>query len=70
MDKNTIFATSSKTYGQGNDLELFKNNKNAIKEGKDLRALERRLPKNWKKPKWTPPVDPYDPIANMYKKKK
>ena len=68
MDKKTIFGTTSESYGQGTNVQLFKNNKYSIKEGKDLRALERRLPKGWKKPKWTPPVDPYDPVANMHKK--
>lgn len=70
MDKKANFATTSEAYGQGTNVELFKNNKYSIKEGKDLRSLERRLPKGWKKPKWTAPVDPFDPVANMYTKKK
>ena len=39
--------------GKGNNVELFKNVKYNIHENNDLRALERRLPKGWKKPKWT-----------------
>jgi hypothetical protein len=35
-------------------VELFKDKKYNIAENTDLRALERRLPKGWKKPKWTP----------------
>lgn len=42
---------------------MFQNNKNNIIENKDLRAMERRLPKNWKKGKWTAPVDPFDPLS-------
>ena len=51
-------------------MEMFNNSKYNIHENKELRALERRLPKNWKKGKWTPPADPYDPLTNMGKKKK
>jgi hypothetical protein len=35
-------------------MEIFKDGKYNIHENNDLRALERRLPKGWKKPKWTP----------------
>lgn len=49
---------------------MFNNTKNNIIENKDLRALERRLPKNWKKGKFTAPVDPFDPLTNMNKKKR
>lgn len=48
---------------------MFDNSKYNIHENKDLRALQRRLPKGWKKQKWTPPVDPFDPLAKMGKKK-
>ena len=39
MDKKTIFSTTSNAYGQGSNVQLFKDNKYSIKEGKDLRAL-------------------------------
>jgi hypothetical protein len=39
MDKKVIFNTTAESYGQGQNVELFKNNKYSIKEGKDLRAL-------------------------------
>lgn len=63
------FQTSSSAYGKGDNVELYKDPKNNIHENKDLRALERRLPKGWKKPKWTAPVDPFDPLSKMGKKK-
>lgn len=57
-------------------MEVFKNDKYHIHECHDLRALERRLPKNWKKTKWTPRThiynsadDPYDELKKMGKKK-
>jgi hypothetical protein len=31
--------------------------------------LSRKLPKTWKKGKFTPPVDEFDPLKNTYKKK-
>lgn len=31
MDKKTVFSTSSNIYGQGTNVELFKDNKYAIK---------------------------------------
>ena len=49
-----LFQTSAQSYGKGSNMELFKDNSHNIHENKDLRALERRLPKNWKKAKWTP----------------
>lgn len=49
-----VFEATSTTYGKGENVELFKDKKYNISENKDLRALERRLPKGWKKPKWTP----------------
>lgn len=49
---------------------MFETKQNNIVQNKDLRAMERRLPKGWKKQKWTPPVDPFDPLSNMGKKKK
>ena len=33
----------------------------------DLRAQDRRLPKNWKKEKWTAPVDEFDPLNRKKK---
>ena len=49
-----VFQTSSSAYGKGTNVEVYKDSKYNIHENKDLRALERRLPKGWKKPKWTP----------------
>jgi hypothetical protein len=49
-----VFQTSSSAYGNGHNVELYKDSKYNIHENKDLRALERRLPKGWKKAKWTP----------------
>ena len=69
MDKKCIYETTNKNYGNGEKVEMFDNRGYNIVENKDLRALERRLPKNWKKGKWTPPVDPFDPLTNMNKKK-
>lgn len=40
-------------YGKGEHVEMFKDKKYNISENEDLRCLERRLPKGWKKPKWT-----------------
>ena len=51
-----LFQTSSSAYGCGNNVELYKDPKNNIRENRDLRALERRLPKGWKKQKWTPRI--------------
>ena len=51
-----IYDKTSNSYGKGDNVELFKNGKYNIIINKDLRALERRLPKNWKKPKWTPRI--------------
>ncbi len=55
---------------------MFDNTKHNMIKNKDLRPLERRLPKGWKKQKWTPrinlsylAVDPYDPLSKMGKKK-
>ena len=52
-----MFETTSASYGKGPNVELFKDKKYNITENNDLRALERRLPKGWKKPKWTPRTD-------------
>jgi len=49
-----VFQTSSSAYGKGTNVEVYKDSKYNIHENRDLRALERRLPKGWKKPKWTP----------------
>ena len=49
-----MFETSSASYGKGQNVELYKDSKYNIHENRELRALERRLPKGWKKPKWTP----------------
>ena len=38
-------------------------------KNKDLKPQDRKLPKGWKKPKWTAPEDPYDPLKNLFKKK-
>ena len=38
-------------------VEIFKDKKYNIHENHDLRALERRLPKGWKKAKWTPRIN-------------
>jgi hypothetical protein len=40
-------------YGKGEHVEMFKDKKYNIHENEDLRCLEKRLPKGWKKPKWT-----------------
>ena len=63
MDRKEIYQTTSKDYGHGDKVEKFENKKYNIIENKELRAMERRLPKNWKKGKWTPPVDPFDPLS-------
>jgi hypothetical protein len=49
-----VFQTSSSAYGKGTNVEVYKDSKYNIHVNRDLRALERRLPKGWKKPKWTP----------------
>ena len=63
MDKKEIYQTTSKDYGFGNKVQMFQSSKNNIVQNKQLRAMERRLPKNWKKGKWTPPADPFDPLS-------
>ena len=65
----SIYTRTNENYGKGQKVEIFDNSKYNIHENKDLRALERRLPKGWKKQKWTPPVDPFDPLSKMGKKK-
>jgi hypothetical protein len=49
-----VFDTTSAAYGKGDNVEIYKDSKYNIHENHDLRSLERRLPKGWKKPKWTP----------------
>jgi len=65
-----IYDRSSNSYGRGDKVELFDTSKNNMQKNQDLRPLERKLPKGWKKEKWKPPVDPYDPLNNLFKKKK
>lgn len=50
----SIYSRTSDGYGTGENVEIFTSNKYNMHENKELRALERRLPKNWKKLKWTP----------------
>lgn len=69
LGKDGVYSTTNRAYGKGEHVEAFTTKQYNIVENKDLRALERRLPKNWKKGKWTPPVDPYDPLSNMKKKR-
>jgi hypothetical protein len=57
-------------YGTGENIECFQGSQYDRRTAKDLRPLERRLPPGWKKQKWTPPEDPYDPLKNIFKKKK
>ena len=49
-----LFQTTAQSYGAGNNVELYKDKAYNIHENRDLRALQRRLPKGWKKAKWTP----------------
>ncbi|KAL4502300.1 hypothetical protein ABPG72_011887 [Tetrahymena utriculariae] len=62
--------TQNQLYGTGKTLETIKLVENNIQKNPDLRALERKLPKEWKKKKWTAPEDPYDPLKDLFKKKK
>ena len=62
-----IYTTTSNNYGSGQKVEMFDNSRYNLKENKDLRALDRKLPKDWKKAKWTPPIDPFDPLTNKKK---
>ena len=59
--------TSSQQIGKYEKLEKFNNNEFNIKKN-ELRPQDRRLPKNWKKEKWTCPVDEYDPLSKGKKK--
>ena len=36
----------------------------------DLKPEDRKLPKDWKKKRWEPPEDPFDPLKDLFKKKK
>jgi hypothetical protein len=43
---------------------------NNIVRNKEIKAQDRKLPKGWKKQKWSAPEDPYDPLKNLFSKKK
>lgn len=62
--------TSNRLYGAGDNLERFQNNEYNVKGDKGLKPLERRLKPDWKKEKWKPADDDFDPLRNMFKKKK
>ena len=49
---------------------MFETKDNNISKNPELMPLSRKLPKAWKKGKFTAPVDEFDPLRNMYKKKK
>jgi hypothetical protein len=51
-------------------MEQFRYNEHNIHAMKDLKAQDRKLPKDWKKPKWSAPEDPNDPLKNLFSKKK
>ena len=60
----------NQSYGVGYNLEKFSQSEYKIVQSKDLNSQDRKLPKDWKKAKWTAPEDPYDPLKNMFNKKK
>ena len=61
-----IWNKTSTDYGKAGDVELFKEI-HGIKRDRGLLALDRKLPKGWKKEKWKPPVDEFDPLRNLKK---
>ena len=62
--------TSYAEYGKGENIEVFFDKQyNMIKHG-DLKPEDRKLPKDWKKKKWEAPEDPFDPLKDLFKKKK
>ena len=66
--ENTI--TSYSEYGKGENIEIFFDKQNNMMKHGDLKPEDRKLPKDWKKKRWEPPEDPFDPLKDLFKKKK
>jgi len=64
-----IWNTTSSGYGQKEKIELFESKINNINKNPELMPQSRKLPKNWKKGKFTAPEDPSNPFKIVKNKK-
>jgi len=64
-----IWNTTSSGYGQKEKIELFESKINNINKNPELMPCSRKLPKTWKKGKFTAPEDPFNPLKGTMKKK-
>ena len=70
MNDVKVWSTTSSTYGNRSKIEMFESKVNNINKNPELMAVSRKLPKDFKKQKFTAPVDEFDPVAKMSIKKK
>ena len=70
INVNQQYATSSKVIGRGQNLDIFQVHDYNKLKNPELKAQDRKLPKEWKKEKWKAPDDPFDELKNLFKKKK
>merc|ERR1711964_864250 len=69
LDHINVYNRTSNAYGKGPKIEMFDDKTHNISQNKDLLSCSRKLPKEWKKKKWTPSADEFDPLKKLYTKK-
>ena len=68
LDSVPIWNTTTSLYGSRSKVELYEDRSHNIHKNSDLMPNSRKLPKGYKKKKWTAPADEFDPLKKFNKK--